>query len=239
MMSASMRKRTPIGNRLLAALSVGQNEQFLAQLSTVTLASGDVFYESGDKPQQAYFINKGIATLLATTEEGDVIEVGMVGSEGLIGASIILKANKMTCRVVVQIPGEATMVKASVLRDEFDRGGQLQDLLLRYTHLLLTQLQISGACNRFHTVEQRLCRWLLSIQDRVQDDSFPLTQECIAQMLGVSRPGVTLAAGHLQRSGLLRYSRGKLTPLDRQGLESAACGCYRPLKGELDYFLSI
>jgi len=232
-----MKKRSPAGNRLLAALPREQSEQFLTRLSPVWVRAGEVLYEAGDHIQHAYFLNSGVASLLATTEEGSVIEVGVVGSEGLIGTPILLKAERMACRVVMQVPGEAMVVRASVLRTEFNRAGRLQDLLLRYTHLLLTQFSLSGSCNRFHTVEQRLCRWLLSAQDRVQADSFQLTQEFIAQMLGVSRPGVTLAASRLQKLGLLSYSRGKITILKRQGLESVTCGCYWALKEELeDYF---
>jgi len=235
-MSAPMKKRVPVGNRLLAALPREQSEQFFARLTPVRLRAGEVLYEPGDQVQQAYFLNSGVASLVSITEEGNVIEVGVVGSEGVIGAPVILRTEKMAYRVVVQITGEAMMVKASALRSEFNRGGRSQDVLLRYTHLLLTQLSLSGACNRFHTVEQRLCRWLLSIQDRVQADSFQLTQEFIAQMLGVSRPGVTLAASRLQKLELLRYSRGKITVLDRQGLESVTCGCYKILREELENF---
>jgi CRP-like cAMP-binding protein len=235
-MSAPMKKRLPAGNRLLAALPRDQNEQFSALLSPVWVRAGEVLYEAGDQIQHAYFLNSGVASLLSTTEEGNVIEVGVVGSEGLIGTPILLRAEKMAVRVVMQIPGEAMMVKASVLRTEFNRIGRLQDLFLRYTHLLLTQFSLSGSCNRFHTVEQRLCRWLLSVQDRVQADSFLLTQELIAQMLGVSRPGVTLAASRLQKLELLSYSRGKITLLNRQGLESVTCGCYWALREGLEDF---
>lgn len=238
-MSAPTRERAPIGNRLLAALQRGKDEQFLARLTPITLAAGEVLSELGAPVQQAYFLNNSVASLLSISEEGGVIAVGMVGNEGMIGVPLILGADKVAHRVVVQFSGQALMVKAEVLKDEFKRGGRLEKLLLGYADLLLTQFALAGACNRFHTVEQRLCRWLLATNDRVQSDNLQLTQEFIAQMLGVSRPSVTLAASRLQKLNLLSYRRGRITLLERRGLELAACSCYRILKQELEQFLSI
>ena len=173
-------------------------------------------------------------SLLSATEDGHTIEVGMIGSEGMAGIPAILQVNKAPYQVMVQIGADARRIKADALRRGFDRGGVLHGLLLRYTHALLCQIAQLVACNRFHTMEQRLCRWLLISRDRMRSDTFPLTQEFISHMLGVPRTNVTMTAGTLQRKGLIRYTRGSITVTDARGLEVAACECYRVVKEEID-----
>jgi CRP-like cAMP-binding protein len=233
-----MRKRAPIANKLLATLPPGQNERLFDRLTTVTLPAGAVLCKPGARAQHAYFLNNGLASLLSTTEEGNVIEIGVIGNTGIVGTPIILRGKANPYGVAMSIAGEAMMVEASVLREEFDRGGKLHHMLLRFAHLLLSQLSLLSPCNRFHTVEQRLCRWLLAAYDQTQLDNFQLTQEFIAQNLGVSRPNISLAAGHLQKVGLIRYRRGEIILLNRKGLEEAVCGCYLLLREEMEDFLN-
>jgi CRP-like cAMP-binding protein len=228
-----------VENKLLASLPREEYERLLPQLETVHLAQRKIIYNAGDLVRYGYFLNDGMVSLLSMTQDGSTIEVGMVGNEGMIGLPIILRSNKTPYQMMVQIKVEsAVRVKASVLRNEFNRGGKLQDLLLQYTHVLLTQLTQSAICNRFHTVEQRLGRWLLIARDRVNSNTVNLTQEIISHMLGTQRTGVTMAAVALQKMNLIQYSRGKITILDADGLESVACECYEIVKDEFDNFIS-
>lgn len=182
--------------------------------------------------RHAYFPFDGIVSLLSMTEDGETIEVAMVGNEGMIGVPIVLRASITPYRTVVQRPVDAMRIKAEVLTKEFNRGGRFQDLLLRYAHALLTHVSQSAVCGRFHPVEARLGRWLLVTRDRVNSDNFQYTQEFLSHMLGTPRTVVSTAACNLQDAGLIRYRRGRITILDRQGLEAAACECYRAmLKG--------
>ena len=178
-----------------------------------------------------------MASLLSTTESGSTIEVGMVGYEGFVGTALILKMHRMPYRSMIQIAGHATKIKAKPLLDQFDKNLRLRDLVLRYLHVVLTQVSQSAVCNRFHTLEERLCRWLMISRDIIDSDEIPLTQELLSQMLGVARTGVTMTAGALQRSGLIRYGRGRITILDREAVADAACECYRIVKQEFDRFL--
>lgn len=231
-------KHPPIQNRLLAALPREEYERLLPNLEAVHLPHGKIIYHVGDIVRYAYFLNDGQISMLSITEEGTTIEVAMVGSEGAVGIPIILRSNKTPCEVMVQISVKSAMkVKAEVLRNEFDRGGKFQDLMLRYTQVLLTQITQSAVCNRFHTSEQRLARWLLIANDLVKSDTFCLTHEFIAHMLGTTRTGVTMAAGVLQRARLISYSRGKIMVLDRKGLEASSCECYKVIREEFDHFL--
>lgn len=179
-----------------------------------------------------------MVSLLSTTIKGDTIEVGMVGSEGVTGIPIILGVNKMPYRVMVQIEADALRIEAVALQDEFNKGGRLQHQLLCYAHALFTQIAQSAVCNRFHTVEQRLCRWLLISHDRVQSNTFELTQDFIAQMLGTSRSRVNPIAGALRKAKLIRYSRGSITILDKKGLEKASCECYGIVRDEIEHCLA-
>lgn len=227
-----------VENRLLAALPREEYERLLPQLETVHLAKGKILYNAGDFVQYAYFPNDGMVSLLSMTQDGSTIEVGMVGNEGMVGLPIILLSNKTPYQMVVQIPVESALrARASVLRNEFNRGGKLQHLLLQYTNMMLTQITQSAICNHFHTVEERLGRWLLIARDRVNSNTVRLTQEIISHMLGSQRTGVTMAAGTLQKMKLIQYSRGEINILDPDGLESVACECYEIIREEFDDFL--
>ena len=184
----------------------------------------------------AYFLDTAIASILSVAEDGTSIEVSVVGDEGLIGIPIILRTLGLPYKVMVQVPGMAWRMKADVLRREFDRCGPFHKLVLHYLHTLIVVLSQSGACNRFHTLQQRLCRWLLTSQDRAKSGEIQSTQELLSQTLGVNRGSASQAASTLQRAGLIRYRRGRITILDRSGLEAAACECYRIVKGEFDRF---
>lgn len=232
-LAASKEIFQPVGNRLLAALSPSEHERFFSRLEMVHLTRSKILYSAGDIINYTYFPLTGIISLLSVTEDGRTMEVAMVGNEGAIGIPVILRALTTPYEITVQIPARALRIRAGLLREEFDRGGRLQDVLLRYTNGLLLQVSQSPVCNYFHTVEKRLCRWLLITRDCLQSDTFHLTQEMISQMLGAPRSGVTVAAGQLQKKGLIRYSRGKITILNQKGLGMAACECYRIVAAEI------
>ncbi|MDQ3804986.1 MAG: Crp/Fnr family transcriptional regulator [Acidobacteriota bacterium] len=227
----------PSGNRLLAALPREEYGRLSPHLEPVRLAPGKILYNAGAVVRHAYFPKGGMICLLSTTESGRTIEVAMIGDEGMAGLPIILRSGPAPYQVVVQLAGHALRVRGEVLRAEFRRCGRLQDLLLNYTHTLLTQIVQSAACNRFHTVEERLCRWLLITRDRAHSDTLRLTQEFLSYMLGAPRSSVTAAAGVLQGRGLISYSRGRITVLDRRGLEAASCECYRRVREGIEHFL--
>lgn len=233
----AVRKQEPPENWLLAALPSEQFRALCAHSTGVDLQAGQALGEPGDVLQHAYFLKSGTVSLLSLTTEGNTIEVGVVGNEGLVGMPLILSARPMAHRLVVQVPGEAIVVKASVLRSAFQHEGKFQELLLRYLNLLFSQLSVVSACNHFHGTEQRFCRWLLSQHDRVPADQFGFTHEFIAQALGVSRSSVTLVASRFQQLKLLRSARGLITLLDRAGLEARACECYQTLQAEWQEFL--
>lgn len=226
-----------IRNGILAALPYQEFARLFPNLRLVNLAAGDVLCETGDNIRHAYFLNSGAVCLLAESSNGESIEVGSVGNEGVVGVPTILRVERALFRVIVEIPGDALRVEADTLREEFHRGGELQNWLLRYTHALFTQMFQSGICNHFHTVEQRLARWLLVTSDRGQSESFQLTHELIAQMLGTSRSAVTMAAARLERLGLISHCRGKVIILDRPALQVTGCECYEIIKDEFDRFL--
>jgi len=224
-----------IENRLLAALPCDEYERFSAKFESVNLPKNRILYEVGDTLHYAYFFNGGMTSLLAINDEGQTIEIGMVGSEGFIGAPIIRNVGVTPCRVMTLLPSPAVRIPAKHLLDEFNRGGKLQELLLRYSQVPETQMVQSTICNLFHPVEERLCRWLLVTQDCVHDDSFDLTQENIAIMLGKHRNRISVAAGKLQKRKLIEYNRrGRITILNRKGLEAFACECYRIVKESVE-----
>jgi CRP-like cAMP-binding protein len=227
----------PIKNRLLETLTPEESERLTPGMELVHLPQSKIVYFPGDHVRYAYFPNDGMFSLLSTTEDGATVEVSMVGNEGLIGLPVVLQINQMPYEVMIQITSDAVKIRADLIKKEFDQGGNFQKLVLRYTHLLLTQIAQSSVCNHFHSVTKRLSRWLLIAQDRVQSETLTLTQEIIAHMLGIQRTGVTMAAGELQRAGLIRYSRGKIVLLNREELEAASCECYRIVKEEFDRFL--
>jgi CRP-like cAMP-binding protein len=227
----------PEGNRLLASLPPEELERLLPHLGHVSFALGEVIYESGGRQSHIYFPTTVIISLLYLMENGSSAEMGVAGCEGLVGVALFMGGDTVPNRAVVQSAGAAFRMKTNVLQDEFARGGTFQRLLLRYTQALMTQMSQTAVCNRLHTVEQQLCRWLLLSRDRLETDELVMTQELIANMLGVRREGVTHAAGRLQESGLISYVRGHITILDRPGLETAVCECYKVVKDEYDRLL--
>jgi CRP-like cAMP-binding protein len=227
----------PAGNLLLAALHPPEYERLLPHLEPVALPLGWALYESGLRMEHVYFPTEGIVSLLYVMENGASAEIAVTGNEGAVGISLFMGGGSTPSRAVVQSAGHAYRLGAEILRREFERGGDLQHLLLRYTQALITQMAQTAVCNRHHTVEQQLCRWLLLSLDRLPANKIRMTQELIANMLGVRREGVTEAAGHLQEAGLIRYQRGEITVLDRPKLERRVCECYAVVKRESDRLL--
>lgn len=219
-------------NHLLNALPISDYERIKPKLEIVTLNMGDVLYESGDQMRHAYFPTTAIMSLLYILEDGSSVEIAVVGNEGMLGIALFMGGHTTPSRAIVRCKGQAYRLKANNLLEEFQLGGQTQNLLLRYTQALITQMTQTGVCNRHHSVEQQLCRWLLLSLDRVQGNSLDMTQDLIASMLGVRREGVTEAAGKLQRDGLIQYSRGHIKVIDRSRLEQNVCECYQVVKTE-------
>jgi CRP-like cAMP-binding protein len=224
-------------NRLLAGLLSAEYQRLLPELQYVDLALGEVVYESSGALQHVYFPTTAVVSLLYTMEDGSTAEMGLTGNDGVVGIALFLGGDTTPNRAVVQIAGGAVRMRAKVLQGEFARGGPLQHLLLRYTQALITQISQTAVCNRLHSVEKRLCRWLLLSHDRVRSDELLMTQEFLANMLGGRRESVTVAAARLQDAGLIQYARGHIRVLDRAGLEAAACECYRIVKAESDRLL--
>lgn len=224
-------------NLLLERLPDGDYHRLAPHLETIHLAKAFIVYEARELIRYVYFPTTAAISMLSITNEGDSIEVGIVGHEGMAGISFVLGVNKIPFRARVQVSGEAMRMEARILKEEFNRGGILHSLLLRYIHSLLAQVSQSAVCNRFHNSEQRLCRWLLVMQDRVRSEVLSLTQDLIAQMLGASRTNVTAIAKKLQDKGLIQYQWGQIKILDRQGLEEASCECYRILSREFNDLL--
>ncbi|MEO8718173.1 MAG: Crp/Fnr family transcriptional regulator [Burkholderiales bacterium] len=227
----------PTRNHLLAALPAGDLERLNPHLKPVALPLGEALYESGDRQAHLFFPTEGIVSLLYVMENGASAEIAITGNEGLIGVSLFMGGESTPSRAIVQSAGNAYRLGGEILMHEFERGGHLQHLLLRYTQALITQMTQTAVCNRHHTLEQQLCRWLLLSLDRLPGNELRMTQELIANMLGVRREGVTEAAGHLQEAGLIRYQRGRITVLDRSGLERRVCECYAVVKRESDRLL--
>jgi CRP-like cAMP-binding protein len=227
----------PTKNRLLARLPREEDERILPHLGQVSFSLGQVVYESGGQMEHIYFPTTTIVSLLYTMENGSSAEMGTAGNEGLVGVALFMGGDTMPNRAVVQSAGGAVRMRAKLLHEEFALGGTFQRLLLRYTQALLTQMSQTAVCNRLHEIEQQLCRWLLLSHDRLDSDELVMTQELIANMLGVRREGVTAAAGRLQEQGLISYVRGRIQILDRSGLEAAVCECYKVVKDEYDRLL--
>ena len=236
--AALIESHDPKQNHLLAALPAAEYQRLLPRLERVPLPLGWALYESGGKLQHLYFPTGGIVSLLYVMENGASAEIAVTGSEGAVGIALFMGGESTPSRAVVQAAGSAYRLKASVVKEEFEHGGPLQVLLLRYTQALITQMAQTAVCNRHHSVEQQLCRWLLLSLDRLPSSELAMTQELIANMLGVRREGVTEAAGRLQQDGLIHYSRGHITALDRLGLEARVCECYAVVKRESDRLLS-
>ncbi|MEO8384634.1 MAG: Crp/Fnr family transcriptional regulator [Betaproteobacteria bacterium] len=228
----------PKQNHLLAALPVAEFDRLADHLELVAMPLGKVLYESGGQLQHVYFPTTAIVSLLYVLENGASAEIAIVGNEGILGISIFMGGETTPSRAVVQSAGYGYRLGAQYLRNEFNRAGPVLHLLLRYTQALITQMAQTAVCNRHHSVEQQLCRWLLLSLDRLPTTTLTMTQELISNMLGVRREGVTEAAGHLQRAGLIHYSRGRIDVLDRPGLEHAVCECYAVVKRESDRLLA-
>jgi CRP-like cAMP-binding protein len=224
-------------NHLLAALPPAEYAHFASHLEPVDMVAGEVLYESGGQLKHVYFPTTAIVSLLYVLEDGATAEIAMVGNEGILGISLFMGGETTPSRAVVQRGGQGWRLRADLIKEEFNRAGPLLRLLLRYTQALITQMMQTAVCNRHHSVEQQLCRWLLLSLDRMSTSSLTMTQELISNLLGVRREGVTEAAGRLQRIGLIRYSRGHIEVLDRPGLERAACECYGVVKLEFDRLL--
>jgi CRP-like cAMP-binding protein len=220
-------------NHLLAALPPAEFESLVAYLELVPLPLGKMLYEPGTQLLHAFFPTTAIVSLHYVTESGASAETAGVGNEGVVGVSLFMGGETTSSSAVVQTGGHAYRLARSKLKEAFDRAGLMQRLLLRYTQALMTQMAQTAACNRHHSVEQQLCRWLLLTQDRMSSPELVITQELIAGMLGVRREGITEAAGNLQRAGYISYRRGHIAVLDRSGLETSACECYGVVKKEL------
>jgi CRP-like cAMP-binding protein len=231
------KKKHTLKNHLLAALSAEEFGRLEPDLELVSLALGKVIYESGDKMTHVYFPTTAIISMLYIMENSATAEIGIAGNNGLIGSPLFMGSESTSSRAVVQSTGEAIRIKAKPLQTEFDRGGLFQKLLLRYTQSLMTQISQTAVCNRLHNVDQQLCRWLLINHDQLETDKLIMTQELIANMLGVRREGVTIAAKKLQEKGLIKYARGTITMLDRKGLEQAVCECYQIVMDEYERLL--
>ena len=230
--------QNPLENHLLAALPKEVYESLLPHLEPVSFSLGEVIYESGEQMTQVYFPTTSIVSLLYLMVNGATAEIGVVGFEGMLGIAIFLGGDTTPNRAVVQSAGNAYKMDVQPLRDKFEIGGALQLLLLRYTQALITQISQTAVCNRLHSVEQQLCRWLLLSHDRLRSDKLVMTQDLISNMLGVRREGVTMAAQQLKEKGLISYVRGTITVRNRPGLEAAVCECYQVVKTEYDRLLN-
>jgi CRP-like cAMP-binding protein len=227
----------PTDNRLLAALPPRDYSALQPFLEPVRMPLGAVMYESGGRQDHVWFPTSSIVSALYVLANGASAEIAVTGNEGLVGITIFMGGDSTPRRAVVQSAGHGYRIGAAVLKKEFQRGGALQHLLLRYTQALITQMTQTVVCNRHHSVDQQLCRWLLLSLDRLRASELVMTQELIANMLGVRREGVTEAAGKLQADGLIKYSRGHINVIDREGLESRVCECYAVVKKEYDRLL--
>lgn len=224
-------------NNLLSALPDADLQRWLPHLELVEMPLGCVLYESGEDEGHAYFPTSGIVSLLYVMKNGDSAEIAVVGNEGLVGISLFMGGNTTPSRAVVQSAGHGFRLKAQLLKDAFKLGGPVMNLLLRYTQALITQMAQTAVCNRHHTLDEQLCRWLLLSLDRLPGNELTMTQELISNMLGVRREGVTEAALKIQASGLISYTRGRIKVLDRAGLEKRSCECYDVVKLEYDRLL--
>ena len=233
-----MRLNDPNQNHLLSALLESDYARLSPHLEPIMMRLGDVLYESGGQLQHVYFPTSAIVSLHYVLENGGSSEIAGVGNEGILGISLFMGGNTTPSRAVVQTAGHGYRLKSHILMEEFNRAGPVMRLLLRYTQALLTQMSQTAVCNRHHTVEQQLCRWLLLTLDPLPGNELTMTQELIANMLGVRREGVTVAAGKLQENGYISYRRGHITVLDRAGLEVEVCECYDVVKKEFARLMS-
>ena len=224
-------------NHLFAWVSEEELMRLLPNLQPLTLSLGEVLYESGEKMDYVYFPTTAIISLLYIMENGSTAEIGVVGNDGLVGIAIFMGGDTTPNRAVVQSAGKAFKMQAREMKEEFTRGGRFHSLCLRYTQALITQISQTAVCNRLHSIDQQLCRWLLLSHDRLPTSRLIMTQELISNMLGVRREGITHAAKRLQKAGYISYVRGDMTILDRKGLEASVCECYQVVRTEYDRLL--
>jgi CRP-like cAMP-binding protein len=232
-----IRSADPRRNQLLAALPAAEWERWQPHLELVSMPLGKALYESGGKLGHVYFPTTAIVSLLYVMEDGASAEIAVVGHEGVVGVSLFMGGESTTSRAVVQSAGHGFRLRSSIMMQEFNRAGPVMHLLLRYTQALITQMAQTAVCNRHHSLDQQLCRWLLLSLDRLETRELVMTQELIANMLGVRREGVTEAAGNLQADGLITYRRGHITVVDRPGLERRTCECYAVVRREYERLL--
>ena len=225
-------------NQILTGLPREKYADLFANLRPVSLSAHEVLYGAEDEMLCAFFINSGMASFMSISAEGNIIEVGNAGNEGMVGIPVLLRQVKTPHQVLVQVPGDAWVISADILKQEFEKEGELKNRLLRYTYAVSTYMSQLGVCNHFHTVDKRLCRWLLISSLQVQSRSFHLTHESLSQVLGTGRTGVTMAANKLQKAGLIQYHRGQITILDHAGIERICCDCYRITKEVFEHSLS-
>ncbi len=228
----------PLQNHLLAVLPAEIFDSISAQLELIPMPLGEILYESGGQLQHVYFPTTSILSLHYVMESGATAEIAGVGNEGMLGISIFMGGNTTPSRAIVQTGGHGYRLKTRLMLEEFNRCGPMMRLMLRYTQALITQISQTAVCNRHHSVEQQLCRWLLLTLDRLPSNELTMTQELVASMLGVRREGITETAGNLQRAGLISYRRGHITVIDRAGLEKYTCECYNVVKQEFHRLLS-
>ncbi len=236
-MHAPANPNITLKNYLLAALHAEEFLRLEPKLEPVSFKLGDVLYESGDKMDYVYFPTTMIVSMLYVMENGATAEIGVIGNDGVIGVSLFMGGDTTTSRAIIQSAGAAVRMKAKDLKEEFTKGGTFQELLLRYVQALMTQISQTAVCNRLHSVEQQLCRWLLLSHDRLDTNVLVMTHDLISNMLGVRREGVTLAAQKLAKRKLIKNVRGTMTIIDRQGLEVAVCECYKVVNGEYNRLL--
>lgn len=235
--AAPQRIAKPCINRLLGLLPQADFERLRPHLEYTTLKYRQSLYRANRPIGFIYFIETGVGSLVNTMANGDAAEVGTIGNEGLVGLPLVLQDERSPTSVYIQVPGKGFRMKAGLFQKELARSASMRTVMLHYTHAFFNQVAQSAACNQFHSLEQRCCRWLLMTRDRMESDDFPLTQEFLAMMLGVQRTGVSVAAGALQRAGLIIYKRGSVAILDRRGLERRSCECYGISKREFDRLL--
>jgi len=224
-------------NKLLAVLPDSEYERLYPHLKPISLPVHQVLYEAAEPITHVYFPENAVVSIVTTMEDGSTAEVGLVSNEGMVGIPIILGGNTTTTTGFVQVAGTGMQMNADVFRSELNRSGVLQSLMLRYLQAVYAEISQGAACNRLHTLEERLARWLLTVSDRLESEQFPLTQEFIAQMLGVRRSGVTVAASTLSRAGIINYNRGHINILNREDLEATSCECYKVIQNEFSRLL--
>jgi CRP-like cAMP-binding protein len=227
----------PPANRLLGLLPARDYERLRPHLHRVALENRQPLYTAGKPIDFVYFIESGVGSMVNTMANGEAAEVGTIGNEGVVGLPLVFGGDMAPISVYIQVPGAGLRMKAALFKSELARSASMRSVMLRYAHAFFNQVAQSAACNRFHSLDQRCCRWLLMTHDRTHSDQFLLTQEFLAMMLGVQRTGVSAAASALQKAGLIHYRRGNITILDRRGLERRSCECYRVSKAEFDRLL--